>query len=49
MGQLDWGWRVQGEDKLNARFATVGLRPPGGSGRRHRLPGHRTLTGREYD
>lgn len=44
MGQLDWGWRVQGEGKLRAGCPTVGLRPPGGSGRKRRLPGHEALT-----
>lgn len=33
--------------KLPARRPTVGLRPPGGSGRGHRLPGHQARFGRK--
>lgn len=44
VGQFDWSWRVQGEDKLRAVCAPVGLRAPGGSGRKCRLSGHLALT-----
>lgn len=44
MGQFDWNWMVQGEGELRAACPTVGLRPPGGSGRTYRMSGHLVLT-----
>lgn len=44
MGQLDRGWRVQGECKLSCVGChPVSLTPPGGSGRTRRLAGHQVI------
>lgn len=45
VGQLDWGWGVQGEVGLRAERPSEGLRPPGGSGRQCRFLGHQVVMG----